>query len=84
MSHLDPAVRKLTRHGVGNSQECEIDRLGRIHLSAPIRSCAGIDTDVVVMGMIDAVEIWDKDRIEQRHAAGITALNGGAILSEAT
>ena len=80
MPQLDPAVRKLTRHMVGNAQECEIDRLGRIHLSAPIRAYAGIDKDVVVMGMIDAVEIWAKDRFEQRQASDLEALNNGQLL----
>jgi MraZ protein len=79
MSQLDPAVRKLTRHMVGNAQECEIDRLGRIHLSAPIRSYAGIEKDVVVMGMIDAIEIWDKDRFEKRQVTDLEALNSNAF-----
>ncbi len=79
MSQLDPAVRKLIRHMVGNAQECEIDRLGRIRLSAPIRAYAGIDKDVVVMGMIDAVELWDKDRFEQRQAADLEALNSSRL-----
>jgi MraZ protein len=77
MSQLDPAVRKLTRHMVGNAQECEIDRLGRIHLAAPIRAYAGIEKDVLVMGMIDAVEIWDKTRFEQRLPADLAGLNSG-------
>jgi MraZ protein len=80
MSQLEPAVRKLTRHMVGNAQECEIDRLGRIRLSAPIRAYAGIEKEVVVMGMIDAVEIWDKSRFEQRQASDIQALNSGSLL----
>ncbi len=80
MSQLDPSVRKLTRHMVGNAQECEIDRLGRINLSAPIRAYAGIDKDVVVMGMIDAVEIWAKDRFDQRQESDVQALNSGDLL----
>jgi MraZ protein len=84
MSQLEPAVRKLTRHMVGNAQECEIDRLGRIRLSAPIRAYAGIEKDVVVMGMIDAVEIWDKNRFEQRQASDIQALNSGNLLKSSS
>jgi MraZ protein len=84
MSQLEPAVRKLTRHMVGNAQECEIDRLGRIRLSAPIRAYAGIEKDVVVMGVIDAVEIWDKNRFEQRQASDLEALNGGNLLKSSS
>jgi MraZ protein len=84
MSQLEPAVRKLTRHMVGNAQECEIDRLGRIRLSAPIRAYAGIEKDVVVMGMIDAVEIWDKNRFELRQASDIEALSGGNLLKSSS
>ena len=84
MSQLDPSVRKLTRHMVGNAQECEIDRLGRIHLAPPIRAYAGIEKDVVVMGMIDAVEIWDKNRFEQRQASDLEKLNSGELLKSSS
>jgi len=80
MSQLDPAVRKLTRHMVGNAQECEIDRLGRINLSAPIRAYAGIEKDVVVMGVIDAVEIWDKGRFEQRQQSDLASLSCSGLM----
>jgi MraZ protein len=79
MSQLDPVVRKLTRHMVGNAQECEIDRLGRIHLAAPIRAYAGIEKDVIVMGMIDAVEIWDRVRFEQKQASDLQGLTSGDL-----
>jgi len=84
MSQLDPSVRKLTRHMVGNAQECDIDRLGRINLSAPIRAYAGIDKDVVVMGMIDAIEIWAKDRFDQRQESDVQALNCGDLLKSSS
>jgi MraZ protein len=77
MSQLDPMVRKLTRHMIGNAQECEIDRLGRIHLAAPIRAYAGIEKDVLVMGMVDALEIWDKNIFEQRQQSDLAGLNAG-------
>jgi MraZ protein len=80
MSQLDPKVRKLTRHMVGNAQECEIDRLGRIHISAPIRTYAGIDKDVVIMGMIDAIEVWDKSRLEKSQDRDARGLSGMDIL----
>jgi DNA-binding transcriptional regulator/RsmH inhibitor MraZ len=31
------------------------------------------------MGMIDAVEIWDKDRFEKRQASDIEVLNSGEV-----
>ena len=80
MSPLNPEVRNLTRHMVGNAQECEIDRLGRINLSAPIRAYAGIEKDVVIIGVIDAVEIWDKARFESRQQSDLESLSRAGFM----
>jgi MraZ protein len=46
---------------VGGVVECCLDKQGRILLPPDLRSDANLDKEVVLTGMIDWVEIWDKE-----------------------
>lgn len=48
------------RYVIGGVIECSPDKQGRIRLSPDLRNDAGLDKEVVLTGMIDWVEIWDK------------------------
>lgn len=48
--------------------EVEMDQQGRIMLSPVLRKEAGISKNVVIVGMLHRVEIWDKERYENYHA----------------
>lgn len=50
-------VRKIT----ANAAECEPDNNGRILIPQNLREYAGIEKDIVSIGVNDHVEIWDKD-----------------------
>ena len=52
---------KLTRLILGNAIECEVDRMGRILITQTLRSKAELDKDVVLVGLGDRIEIWNKD-----------------------
>jgi len=62
-------IRALTTSVV----ECPVDKQGRILLPPKTRSDAGIDKDVVVAGVLQHFEIWDKDawqrEFEDMHAS---------------
>ena len=62
-------IRTLTTSVV----ECPVDKQGRILLPPKTRSDAGIDKDVVVAGVLQHFEIWDKDawqrEFEDMHAS---------------
>jgi MraZ protein len=36
-----------------------LDKQGRLTIPAPLRTYAGLDKDVVVVGAINRVEVWD-------------------------
>jgi MraZ protein len=63
-------ARRFTRFFVAGAQTCELDRQGRVLLPATLREFAGLEKDVVVTGMINRVEIWDKARWSQYNAEG--------------
>ena len=54
-------VRFFMRRVVASAQECSFDKQGRILIPATHREDAGIKGDVVIVGQIEKVEIWDRE-----------------------
>jgi MraZ protein len=52
---------KILRYCESESFECVLDKQGRILLPPALRAGSGLKREVVLIGMIDRVEIWDKD-----------------------
>lgn len=55
---------KLLRHFSAGATCCELDKQGRILLPANLRKFAELDKDVVLAGVMERVEIWDKNKWE--------------------
>ncbi len=55
-------ARKFSRFFFAGAASCEVDKQGRILLPANLREYAGIEKDVVSVGVLSRVEIWSKDR----------------------
>ena len=55
-------ARKFARFFFAGAANCEVDKQGRILLPANLREYAGIDKDIVSVGVYSRVEIWSKDR----------------------
>ena len=53
--------RKLTRYLAGNSFDAELDAAGRVTLNQTLLSHGGIAKDVVVVGVLSNLEVWDRD-----------------------
>jgi len=53
-------VRFFMRRVVASAQECPIDKQGRILIPAAHREDAGIKGDVVIVGQIEKIELWDR------------------------
>jgi MraZ protein len=58
---LQPDARKLQRHFYSGAAEAEPDKQGRIMIPAPLLRYAGLSRDVVVAGVHDHLEIWDRE-----------------------
>lgn len=56
------AARNFSRHIFGMATDAVPDRQGRIILPANLRQVAGIDSQVVIVGMMKRIEIWHPER----------------------
>lgn len=60
MPKMEEAVKYFLRRVIASAIECEMDKQGRILIPYEHRQDAGISTDVVIVGQLDKIEIWDK------------------------
>ncbi len=58
------ASRAISRFFLGSAQESEFDKQGRILIAAPLREHAGLEKDVVLVGVGNHIEIWSKERYD--------------------
>ena len=56
-----PGIASFVRYVVGGVTECVLDKQGRIRLPADLRADADLKKEIVLTGMLDWVEIWDRD-----------------------
>ena len=60
-------ARRMQRHFFAGAVQAQPDKLGRIVIPQYLRTYANLETDVVVVGLADRVEVWarvawDKER----------------------
>ncbi len=58
----DPTARSFARFLFSSAFEIELDRQGRAVLPAPLREWAGLDSEAVIVGLRDRVELWPPAR----------------------
>ncbi len=61
-SQADLKTQAYIRYVVGMAHECSIDKTGRILLPQAIREVAQIDRDVTIIGQLNKIEIWSRER----------------------
>ena len=62
LSSFDPRTRSLQRLLVGNANDAEIDTVGRILISPPLRQFAGLSKEVILVGQGAKFELWNKEQ----------------------
>ena len=60
--------RQFVRFFLAGAAEVEVDKQGRILLPAHLREFAGLEKDVVLVGVGSRVEIWSKDKWENMNS----------------
>lgn len=61
---INKEARQFARFFLAGAAPVELDKQGRILLPAKLREFAGLDKDVVLVGVGSRIEIWSKDKYE--------------------
>ncbi len=71
--------RAYSRLFFGSSEEVKLDGQGRVTIPQRLREAVDIDKDVVVLGVRDRMEIWDRDNYDAYAAGFADAYQTGAL-----
>ena len=74
-------ARKM-RFLFANAAKCEPDSQGRILLPQKLRAYAGLDKDVVIIGVSNRAEIWNAERWAALEAEELNPENLAAVMEE--
>ena len=61
MNILDPKTRFLRRYILGKANQAELDKSGRILISQDLRTWAGLETNVTIIGQGNYFEVWNPE-----------------------
>ncbi len=75
-------MRDFLRVVYSSAEDVEIDPQGRILISQALRQRAGITREVVILGVMDQIEIWDKARWQSKASAAPSPEELSARLGE--
>lgn len=64
---IDKEARQFTRFFLAGAAGVEVDKQGRILLPAVLRSFAGLEKEVALVGVGSRIEIWDKATWEEKN-----------------
>ena len=65
---INKEARQFARFFLAGAAQVELDKQGRILLPATLRTFAGLENNVVLVGVGSRVEIWSKDKWETMSA----------------
>jgi MraZ protein len=67
LAEKSDSMRRFRRVFIGGAFECACDRQERVLIPPSLRLYAGIEKDIVLVGVLDHFEIWSRDHWEDEH-----------------
>ncbi len=65
------SARALQRLLLGHAQDVDMDSAGRVLVAPELRSAAGMNREVMLMGMGTHFELWDAERLARAEEAAL-------------
>ena len=65
-SFINKDIRDTSRFLVGGASEIKLDSQGRFVIPEALFDYANLKTDIVFLGLVNWIEIWDKNKWEDR------------------
>lgn len=75
LAAMSPQMRQMLRHLEGSAFDTDLDKVGRVGMTDQLRTHAGLEKDVVLIGTRRCIELWDKARWEQHEPTISTEVN---------
>lgn len=66
LPRMNKDAREIQRHFFGSASEGTFDKQGRAMIPGSLREDAGLGKEIVLVGVFDRVEIWDKQLWEAK------------------
>jgi MraZ protein len=67
MAEKSNYMRRFRRVFIGGAFECACDRQDRILIPPSLRQYAGLDKEIVIVGVLDHFEIWSRESWDQEN-----------------
>jgi len=65
LNDFDPKVREFRRYFFNGATSLELDSAGRLLIPPNLKEHAGLERDIVLVGAMNKIEIWDKTKYKQ-------------------
>ncbi|MCD8150703.1 MAG: division/cell wall cluster transcriptional repressor MraZ [Clostridiales bacterium] len=62
--HANKEARRFSRFFFAGAADCEVDRQGRVLIPSNLREFAALEKEVVLIGVMNRIEIWNKNRYQ--------------------
>lgn len=59
---VHPVVKSYQRLVLGHAEQIELDKVGRVLLPATLKQMVGLERELVLVGMGNRFELWDKNK----------------------
>jgi MraZ protein len=68
LNHWQSDARRMQRHFFSGAVPAQPDKLGRVVIPQFLRAYAQLETDVVVVGLADRIEVWSRSEWERERS----------------
>ncbi|MFM2484822.1 division/cell wall cluster transcriptional repressor MraZ [Celerinatantimonas yamalensis] len=82
LSSMNPVERRLQRLLLGYADDCQMDKNGRLLISAPLRLHANLDKQVMLVGQLNKFEIWSSENWDMQIADDLSSSDEDEFLSD--
>ena len=69
-------LQVFSRWFFSSAREAEVDPQGRIKIPQELSDHAGLDKDIVLIGVSDRIELWAKEKWEEYYSKADTSFTG--------
>jgi len=65
-SFINKNIRDTSRFLIGSATQISIDKLGRFLIPEALFNHANLNKDIVFIGLVNWIEVWDKEKWQER------------------